>query len=132
VAFGDLDNDGKIDAVVTALNAPPEIFIHRSPEPNHWLLIRLVGTTSNRDGLGAKIKITTAGGASQYNHATTSTGLSASSDGRVHFGLARHGHPPVSTNWKSPGRAASAKPSPVAADQILTIKETAAVTVSGI
>ena len=61
MAFGDLNNDGKIDAVVTALNAPPEIFIKRSPEPNHWLLIRLVGTKSNRDGLGAKIKITTAG-----------------------------------------------------------------------
>src|SRR6267378_1204624 len=87
VAFGDLNNDGKIDAVVTALNAPPEIFINRSPEPNHWLLIRLVGTKSNRDGLGAKVKITTAGGSLQYNHATTSTGIGGSSDRRVHFGL---------------------------------------------
>jgi hypothetical protein len=130
VAFGDLNNDGKIDAVVTALNAPPEIFINRSPEPNHWLLIRLVGTKSNRDGLGAKIKITTAGGPPQYNHATTSTGFSASSDCRVHFGLGTATRiDKLEVTWPSGIRQTLTN---VAADQILTIKETEAVTVSGI
>lgn len=129
VAFGDLNNDGKIDAVVTALNAPPEIFINRSPEPNHWLLIRLVGTTSNRDGLGAKIKITTAGGFLQYNHATTSTGMSASSDRRVHFGLGTATRiDKLEVAWPSGIRQTLSN---VAADQILTIKETAAA-ISGI
>ncbi len=85
-AFGDLNNDGRMDVVVTNLNARPEIFLNRSPEPNHWLLLRLTGTKSNRDGLGARIQVTTAAG-TQYNHATTSVGYSGSSDRRVHFGL---------------------------------------------
>jgi hypothetical protein len=128
VAFGDLNNDGKIDAVVTVLNAPPEIFINRSPERNHWLLIRLVGTKSNRDGLGAKIKITTAGGL-QYNHATTSTGMSGSSDRRVHFGLGTATRiDKLEVAWPSGIRQTLTN---VAADQILTITETAATAISG-
>ncbi len=86
-AFGDLNNDGRIDVVVTNLNAKPEIFFNRSQNSNHWLTIRLTGTKSNRDGLGARIKLVTANGMTQYNHATTSVGLSSSSDRRVHFGL---------------------------------------------
>jgi hypothetical protein len=130
VAFGDLNNDGKIDAVVTALNASPEIFVNRSPEPNHWLLIRLVGTKSNRDGLGANIKITTAGGALQYNHATTSTGMSGSSDRRIHFGLGTATRiDKLEVAWPSGIRQTLIN---VAADQILTIKEPAAVMISGI
>jgi hypothetical protein len=124
VAFGDLNNDGKIDAVVTALNSPPEIFINRSPEPNHWLVIRLVGTKSNRDGLGAKIKIATADGHMQYNHATTSAGMSGSSDRRVHFGLGTATRiDKLEVIWPSGIRQTLSN---VAADQILTIKETAA------
>lgn len=86
-AFADLNNDGKIDLVVTRQNSLPEIFLNRSPGPNHWLLVRLTGTRSNRDGLGARLKLTPATGPVQYNHATTSVGFSASSDRRVHFGL---------------------------------------------
>jgi len=86
-AIGDLNNDGRMDVVVTSQNSRPEILLNRSSGPNHWLLVKLVGNRSNRDGLGARLKATPAGGAPLYNHATTSTGLSASSDPRVHFGL---------------------------------------------
>ncbi|MDR3717970.1 MAG: CRTAC1 family protein [Bryobacteraceae bacterium] len=89
VAFGDLNNDGKMDAIVVVQNDRPEIWMNRSPEPNHWLLLRLEGVRSNRDGLGARVKITPNLGGPQWNHATTSTGFSTASDRRVHFGLGR-------------------------------------------
>ena len=54
---------------------------------NHWVLLKLVGTKSNRMGIGARIRITTDDGRMLYNEATTSTGYAASSDPRVHFGL---------------------------------------------
>jgi hypothetical protein len=85
-AFGDLNNDGKVDAVVTVLNGAPEIFINRSTGSNHWIILKLVGVADNADGLGTKIKITTSHG-SQYNEATTAVGYNSSSDKRVHFGL---------------------------------------------
>jgi len=85
-AFGDLDNDGKIDIVVTTLNGPPQILMNRSQNANHWIILKLVGTRSNRDGLGTKVKITTRHG-DQYNQAQTAIGYNSSSDKRVHFGL---------------------------------------------
>ena len=85
-AFGDLNNDGRVDAVVTTLNGPPEVWMNRSPNHNHWIILKLVGTSDNADGLGTQVKITTAHG-SQYNEATTAVGYNSSSDKRVHFGL---------------------------------------------
>jgi hypothetical protein len=86
-AFGDLNNDGKVDIVVTVLNGPPQIFMNRTTNNNHWIILKLRGVKSNRDGLGTKVKLTTALG-TQYNHATTAVGYDSSSDKRVHFGLA--------------------------------------------
>lgn len=85
-AFGDLNNDGKIDAVVSVLNGPPEIWMNRTNNKNHWIILKLVGVKSNRDGLGTKVKITTSLG-TQYNHATTTGSYNSSNDKRVHFGL---------------------------------------------
>jgi enediyne biosynthesis protein E4 len=85
-AFGDLNNDGKIDIVVTVLNGEPQLLMNRSPNHNHWIILKLVGVADNRDGLGTKVKITTANGV-QYNEATTAVGYNSSSDKRVYFGL---------------------------------------------
>ena len=85
-AFGDLNNDGKIDAVVTVLNGPPQILMNHTSNHNHWIILNLRGVKSNRDGLGARVKITTALG-SQYNEATTAVGYNSSSEKRLHFGL---------------------------------------------
>jgi len=87
VAFGDIDNDGRIDMVVTQLDGNVKLFRNVTINGCHWILIKLVGTRSNRMGLGAQIKITTEDGATQWNHATTAVGYACSSDPRVHFGL---------------------------------------------
>jgi enediyne biosynthesis protein E4 len=85
-AFGDLNHDGKLDLVVTALSAAAEIWLNESPNENHWLEVSLRGTKSNRDGIGARIRLT-AGGLSQCGYVSTATGYASSSAGPVHFGL---------------------------------------------
>jgi hypothetical protein len=87
LAYGDLDNDGRMDLVVTSLGGPVRVFRNVTETHNHWILLKLVGTKSNRMGLGAQIRVTTDDGRKLYNEATTSTGYAASSDPRVHFGL---------------------------------------------
>jgi enediyne biosynthesis protein E4 len=81
-----LDGDGKVDVVVSAIGRVAEIWMNRSQKSGHWLDIALQGTKSNRDGIGARIKLVTKSGV-QYNHMTTSVGYASSSDGPVHFGL---------------------------------------------
>ncbi|MGA9352510.1 MAG: CRTAC1 family protein [Terriglobales bacterium] len=123
-AFGDLNNDGKIDAVVTVLNGAPEIWMNRSgvqsATQNHWIILKLVGVKSNRDGLGTKVKITTALG-SQYNEATTAVGYNSSSDKRVHFGLGSAGAvDSIELTWPSGIKQVLKN---VKADQILMVTE---------
>jgi hypothetical protein len=81
-AFADFNNDGKIDVVVSALGAPGELWENVSPVQNNWIILKLVGTKSNRDGIGARVRI-----GSQYNHMTTAVGYASSSHFGVHFGL---------------------------------------------
>jgi hypothetical protein len=86
-AFGDLDDDGRIDAVVTRLNEPAEVFLNRTEPSGHYLVVGLLGTRANRDGLGASLRLTLGSGRSLVRHATTAVGYGGSSDRRVHFGL---------------------------------------------
>jgi hypothetical protein len=119
-AFGDLDNDGRVDAVVTDLHGPIEFWRNVSPTPNHWLAILPVGTTSNRDGMGAKIKLTTASG-TQYSHVNTAVGYGGASDRRVHFGLGKDETvKSIEITWPS-GTVQTLEN--VAADQVLTVTE---------
>ncbi|HEV2397181.1 MAG TPA: CRTAC1 family protein [Candidatus Sulfotelmatobacter sp.] len=121
-AFGDLNNDGKIDVVVTVLNGSPEIWMNRSSNKNHWIILKLVGVKSNRDGLGTKVKITTAQG-SQYNQATTTVGYNSSSDKRVHFGLGTAAViDMIELTWPSGTKQILKN---IKADQILTVTESA-------
>jgi hypothetical protein len=82
IGFADFDNDGKVDVVVSSLGAPAEIWRNVSPTENHWLRLKLIGTKSNRDGIGARVRI-----GSQHNLMTTAVGYASSSHEPVHFGL---------------------------------------------
>ncbi len=85
-AIGDFDGDGRLDLVVSALSAPAEIWMNDSPGTNHWLELKLRGTKSNRDGIGARVKVVTKSGA-QYDQMSTTAGYASSSSRPMHFGL---------------------------------------------
>lgn len=119
-AVGDFNHDGKLDLVVTALSAPAEIWMNDSPGDSHWLELALEGAKSNRDAIGAKIRLT-AGGKRQFNHVTTACGYASSSAGPVHFGLgAAQAADEIEIGWPS-GITQVLKN--VSADQVLRIKE---------
>ena len=119
-AVGDLNADGKLDVVVSAINAPGENWINQSPGTNHWIEFKLQGTKSNRDGIGARIKVVTKSGA-QYNHMTTSCGYASSSAGPVHFGLgANTSANLVEIHWPS-GIVQQMKA--IAGDRVVEVKE---------
>jgi hypothetical protein len=122
MAIGDIDNDGRIDAVVTTNGGAAHVLHNETPEANHWLTLKLIGHASNRDGIGAVVKLT-AGGESQWVTVTTSSGYLSSSDPRPHFGLGSHTHADsIEIQWPS-GRSQVLKQ--VAAGQILTVDEPA-------
>ncbi len=91
-----------------------------SPGNSHWIEFKLQGTKSNRDGIGARIKVVTKSG-SQYNHMTASSGYASSSAGPVHFGLGANASADlVEIHWPS-GIVQTMKD--VAADRALVVKE---------
>jgi len=119
-ALGDLNGDGKLDVVVNALNAPAEIWMNDSPGADHWIEFKLQGTKSNRDGIGARIKVVTKSG-TQYNHMTTSCGYASSSAGPVHFGLGANASVDlVEIHWPS-GIVQQLKD--VTGDRVVAVKE---------
>jgi hypothetical protein len=119
-AFGDLDGDGRVDAVVTALDGALEIWRNVSPARHHWLAVQTVGTKSNRDGMGTKVKVVTTSG-TQHGYVHTAVGYGGASDRRVHFGLgADAAVAELTLTWPS-GKTQTLKN--VAADQVLTVRE---------
>lgn len=86
-AFGDLNEDGFLDIVVTSLNARPRILLSSADNGNHWLMLDLEGRRSSRDAVGARIKLTLGSGRVLYSHVSTSVGFMSTSDRKVHFGL---------------------------------------------
>jgi enediyne biosynthesis protein E4 len=122
-ALGDFDADGRIDIVATSLDRDAEIWMNRSPHAGHWLDIALHGVRSNRDGIGARIKVVTKAGI-QYNHQTSSVCYASSSLGPVHFGLgAESKAASVEITWPS-GIVQTLEN--INADRIVTVTETAA------
>src|SRR5258708_5765206 len=120
-AFGDLNNDGKIDVVVSVIGDHAELLYNTTTNNNHWILLQTIGVKSNRDGIGTRIKLTGESGLVQYNHVTTAGSFASSSDKRVHFGLGRDTRiKEIELRWPS-GRIQVLQN--VKADQILKITE---------
>lgn len=86
LAIGDIDNDGRVDAVVTTNDGGLHVLRNATQNQNHWLTLELVGHRSNRDAIGAEVKLVTVKGA-QWATVTTAGSYLSSSDKRVHFGL---------------------------------------------
>jgi len=86
-AFGDLDNDGFVDIVISNIGQAPTVLRNTSDKRNHWLSLRLEGTQANRDGIGARIKVTTASGRPQMYEVQTAAGYLSANDRRVLIGL---------------------------------------------
>ena len=121
-AFGDLDNDGDVDIVVTNNGGSVNLLRNDSVKRNHWLLIRLEGAESNRDGLGARIRVG-AGGRELHREVQRAASYLSSHDPRVHLGLGRSDVAElVEIHWPS-GNLQRLRN--VRANQILTVRETA-------
>jgi hypothetical protein len=119
-AVGDFNGDGRLDVVVTAIGAPAEIWMNQSPGINHWLELKLEGTKSNRDAIGARVKVVTPN-KTQFNHVTTSCGYASSSAGPMHFGLGADASVDlVEIHWPS-GQVQQLKK--VTLDRVVRVKE---------
>lgn len=120
-AFGDFDGDGRVDVVVTRLNGRAELFRNTSSADNHWLSVRLVGHRSNREGIGALIRVVSASGLEQWNRVSTSVGYASSSDRVAHFGLGKdNAVTMLEIHW--PGGALQKLENP-GVDRLLTVEE---------
>jgi hypothetical protein len=118
--FADYDNDGKIDAYMVNLNAPGTLLHNVTQTANHWITIRLKGTKSNRDGLGAHLELT-AGGRTQVAERSAASGYLSQDDGRVHFGLgAATKVDKLTVKWPS-GREQAVQN--IAVDRVVVVEE---------
>jgi hypothetical protein len=117
IAFADFDNDGRMDAAVSALNEPIELWMNRSPA-KHWLQAKLTGTKSNRSAIGARIVCR--GQRTQVSTVSNSVGYASASDLRVHFGLGEDRKVSLEIHWPS-GTVQTMND--IDSDQILQITE---------
>ena len=122
VVFADFNRDGRIDAAVTSLNAPIELWWNRNQNDgvaSHWLQLRLSGRKSNRSAVGAEVRCVS-GGRHQLRTVSGSMGYGSTSDLTVHFGLGQDARAKVEIRWPS-GRLQSL--GEVATNQRLTVDE---------
>ena len=87
LAVADLDNDGTLEVAVSRLNGLAALFVKKGGATNNWILLDLQGTRSNRDGIGARVRLVLPSGRTLHEHVTTTNGIYSASDKRVHFGL---------------------------------------------
>ncbi len=112
VALGDPDDDGDIDALVTAIDEQPRLLENRSARQGHWLSVRTIGTRSNRDGYGALITVR-AGGETYVRESRSTSGLYSANDPRIHFGLGMvQSIDSIEVRWPSGARSSVTKPAP--------------------
>ena len=122
-AFGDLDNDGLVDVAINCNDGPAIILRNRVGHGNHWLALNLIGSTSNRDAIGSRIRLLTESGQQQTRFVSTAGSYISASDKRAHFGLGSSKKIRlIEITWPS---GIVQRLESVAVDQILTVKEPA-------
>jgi enediyne biosynthesis protein E4 len=99
-AWADIDNDGRLDVLITTNNGPALLWRNETPAPNHWLTLKLIGGRSNRDGTGAMVRVT-AGGITQRQMVRSGSSYLSQSDLRPHFGLGEQRTADVEIRWPS-------------------------------
>jgi hypothetical protein len=119
-AFGDIDNDGDVDVVVSNVNTTPDLFRTDTEPGRHYLLVKLVGTTSNRSAIGARVGCT-AGGFTQWQEVRGGGSYISQNDLRAHFGLGSATR--VDRLWVRWPNGLEEEWRDVPADQILTLRE---------
>ena len=87
VAVADIDNDGTLEVAVSPLNGLAALFVKKGGAAHNWILLDLQGTRSNRDGIGARVRLMLPSGRTLHEHVTTANGIYSASEKRVHFGL---------------------------------------------
>ena len=118
--LGDYDNDGDIDIYIANLDSQGMFLRNNKGNQNNWLTLNLVGHTSNRDGIGSRIKLI-AGGKVQVTQKKSTTGYLSQNDSRIHFGLMKNNIVErIEIKWPS-GKLQILKN--IKANQILTVKE---------
>jgi hypothetical protein len=124
VAFGDVNNDGKVDVLILNVGAPPTLLINKTPTTNHAVLFKLVGSKSNKAAIGARVKVS-AGDLVQFDEVRAGASYLSQNDPRLHFGLGPNATmDSVEISWPS-GRKELLKN--VAAGFIYTIEEGAGI-----
>ena len=119
-AFGDLDNDGAVEVVVNNQNETPSLFKQTMAPPGHWIILKLVGTRSNRSAIGARVKVIAKGHA-QVDEVRSGGSYLSQSDLRLHFGLGSADTiDQIQIRWPS-GSAQTLKNQ--ACDRVIAIKE---------
>ncbi|HWT02819.1 MAG TPA: CRTAC1 family protein [Pyrinomonadaceae bacterium] len=123
-AFGDFDNDGRVDILINPVNAAPELLRAESGNQNNWIKIKTVGTKSNRSGIGARVKCVTTDG-SQIDEVRSGGSYYSQNDLRVHFGLGKNQKvKSIEIRWPS-GQIDTIND--VAANQLVVVKEGAGI-----
>ncbi len=120
-AFGDMDNDGRIEVVVNNQNEPPSLLKETRGYDNHWVLLKLIGAKSNRSAIGAKVAIT-AGGTTQMDEVRSGGSYLSQNDFRLHFGLGKAARiDQIRIEWPSGVKQELRN---VDSDRVVTITET--------
>ena len=119
-AFGDFDNDGDLDIVVNCQNDVPQLLRCDSTLKNNWIRIKVVGTKSNRSGIGARIYCTPEGGRKLVDEVRSGSSYCSQNDLRIHFGLAKAEKVDLEIQWPS---GAVEKVQGVKANQTITVVE---------
>jgi hypothetical protein len=119
-AIGDFDNDGDLDIAVNNSGEEPQLLRNDGGNENHWLAIFLVGAKSNRDGVGARVKVI-AGDLTLYDQRKGGISYQSAQDPRLHFGLGRRSEiDAIEVKWPS---GTVSKVGKLKSDQIVAIKE---------